>query len=575
MKKFECCKKNILRRFPSLEIEMNDNVIVLKGEVEKYEDVVWCGQQCADKKQRRYVVNHLRSKDQIIKKINTPELNDLKYDQQEFDIVIIGAGVVGCLIARNLAQYDLKILLLDKEHDVAMQTSSRNDGMVHPGIDLHKYQIKYRYNLLGNKMFPSLCHDLDVEYIKRGQYIGFFSNYLRLIGPLLKPYWSTKDIKMEYIKASRFHHLEPEANKKIKGALFFPDAGCVSPYELTIAAAENAVDNGVILALDTIVKGFELDNHMISKIITNRGVFKAKLVINAAGVFSDKVAIMANDEFFSIHPRKGTNIILDKNISSNLNSIVSTLNTKSLKNKHSKGGGCVKTIDENILIGPNAKEVFDREDLSTDQESIEEIMQKQTKTLPKITSKNIINYFSGIRAATYEEDFIISKGKNCNNIIHVAGIQSPGLTAAPAIALDVGRMAYNYLSNKSKIGYKENYNSKRKGIVRLSRLSIAERNKMIKENPDYGEIVCRCELISKGEIIDCLNRSVPCDSLDGVKRRVRAGMGRCQGGFCGPVITNIIAQNKEIKLENVLKNGLGSEVLVDDTKKGKANEIKL
>jgi glycerol-3-phosphate dehydrogenase len=451
-------------------------------------------------------------------------------------------------------------MLVEKEHDVALHTSGRNDGMVHSGLDLRKGQLKKEYNDKGNRMYPAICGDLDVPFKRTGQYLCFTKGWMKLLGLASLLYWKLKGITAKFVCRSCLFKREPHLSRKIKFALFFPDSGVVSPYGLTIAYAENAADNGVKFYFDTAVTGMEINRGRIESVMTNNGRIYPKLVINAAGVFSEDIAIYAQDHFFSIHPRRGTNIILDKKYSAHARTIVSILDgteRKSSKKGHTKGGGIIHTIDDNLLIGPDAVETYEKENFSTNTESIRSVLEKQKKTLPALGEHTFITSFTGVRAATYEEDFIVSFGKFTKNIIHAAGIQSPGLTAAPAIAADISRMAAEYLL----ASINEKFNPKRKGIVRAAALPADERDALIKSEPEYGEIICRCEEISRGEVLAAMRRSLPCDTMDGIKRRVRPGMGRCQGSFCGPQVLQIIAAEKCLPLSGVKKMSDNSELL--------------
>jgi glycerol-3-phosphate dehydrogenase len=328
--------------------------------------------------------------------------------------------------------------------------------------------------------------------------------------------------------------------------------------------AENAVENGARVFLDTAVLNMETSEGHIKSVITNRGTLYPKAVVNAAGVFADDIAAMAGDRFYSIHPRRGTNAILDSKSSDGIaKTIVASMGTVSTGRLHSKGGGIVRTVEDNILVGPDAVETFEKENFETYRESITSTFEKQRRTVPSLSEKAVITYFTGIRAPTYEEDFVVQMGIEAKNLAHAAGIQSPGITAAPAIAKEIARLVVAYLSQAGDAPVKKNeaFNPIRRPIVKASHLPDHQREKLIKENPDYGAIVCRCEEVSAGEIKDALRRPVPCDTVDGVKRRVRPGMGRCQGGFCGPLVAQIIAEEKGISLERVLKSGEGSELV--------------
>ncbi|MEG1558258.1 MAG: FAD-dependent oxidoreductase [Oscillospiraceae bacterium] len=539
---------------------------VLSGEVGKWDDVVRAGYMAVDKRGKRNVINDITCRGVEIPKMKLPQLSDKLQDKAEPDFLIIGAGVIGCAIARELMRYDVSVLIAEKEHDVAMQASSRNDGCVHPGIDLKKGQKKQMYNARGNAVFGKLCAELGVPFLRNGQTVCFKNKWLLPFVRLALPHWDRLGVPVEYMSGKQLHRMEPNLDEKICGGLNFPSAGMVCPYGLTIALAENAVENGARLSLDTAVLSMKVFENKIVSVETNRGTIFPKVVINAAGVFSEEVASMACDRFFSIHPRRGTNTILDKKASAKAHITVSTVDLSALKHTHTKGGGIVTTVHQNLLIGPDAVETFEKENYATSQESVVAVMGKQKNTVSLLSPSDIITYFTGVRAPTYEEDFVIECGRSTKNIVHAAGIQSPGLTAAPAIGVDVAAMAVELLRGIKPVSKNESFNPRRAPIPCLASLSADKRAEMIKMNPDYGEIVCRCEEISKGEILDALRRPVECDTVDGVKRRVRPGMGRCQGSFCGPLVLQIIAKEKHIAPENVKKSGDGSQIVFCDTK---------
>ncbi len=539
-----------------------DHVLYLEGSLDRWDDVVEAGLLAANGRKYDGLVNDIVFTGDTIPPMRLPKIQDSALEGKTPDIFIIGGGIIGCSIARECAKYDMRILLVEKEHDIAMQTTGRNDGMVHPGIDLIPGQIKRKYNMRGNRMYDTVCRELDVPFRRSGQYICFQGKKMALAAFFGQLYYHLFGPKVHYLSRKAFFHREPCMNPAISAALYYPEAGVVSPYGLAIAYAENAADNGVTFSLDTAVLSMSLENGSIASVKTNRGTIYPKIVINAAGVFSEEIARMAQDRFFSIHPRKGTNTILDHKASVRMNTIVSSFGTSSTKKRHTKGGGLVKTIDQNILVGPDAVETYRKEDFSTNAQNIAFVFEKQSSTDPVLNIRDAITYFSGVRAATYEEDFIIRTGKWTKNIIHAAGIQSPGLTAAPAIAEDVSKMAVNLLTKQREVKRNIAFNPIRKGIVRMNELDLEARDTLIHENADYGEIICRCEQISRGEVKDALHRSIPCDTLDGIKRRVRPGMGRCQGGFCGPLVLQIIADELSKPLERVAKSAPGGELLI-------------
>lgn len=543
-----------------------DQCVELTGSLNSWEDIVQAGYTAVNKKKFLGVINNIEYTKEPIPGIRLPSINDLKYDNTHCDVVVIGGGITGCSIARELMRYDIKVLLIEKEHDVGLHASSRNDGEVHPGIDLHVGQVKQKYNALGNAMYDKICEELDVPFSRPGQYLCFDKHYMRLFYIIASTYWKSMKIPTKYLTAKQLQSRIPGISKDLKFAAYFPTAGVVSPYELTIAYAENAADNKAIIALDTAVIDMEVVENKIISVKTNRGTIYPKLVINAAGVYTDKIADMACDRFYTIHARKGTNAIFDKKTVKDSKFIVSIYKLNAISKAHSKGGGILTTVDNNMLIGPDSFETFDREDFSTNAQSIETILKKHKKTIPSLKRSDIITYYSGIRAPTYEEDFVVTKGKRTDNIIHVAGIQSPGLTAAPAIAKDVAAMSKAILSEQMEVKNNKDFNPIRKAIIDVKKLNDEQRDALIKENPDYGIIVCRCEEISLAQVKQAISRSVPCDTIDGVKRRVRAGMGRCQGGFCGPLVLKIIAEEKNLEYQEVTKKDGQSQILFGKTK---------
>jgi glycerol-3-phosphate dehydrogenase len=558
----------------------DDGCLALEGELENWADIVRAGALGASKsglfKKPRYrgLVNNIRFLGAEIPPMRLPALQDTALEGESPDVLVIGAGISGCAIARELTRYNLKILLVDKEHDVAKHASSRNDGMVHPGIDLRKGSCKYHYNRRGNLMYEHITRELGVDFERTGQYLCFSNSWFKPFLYLSLLYWKWLGLRgVRVIGKKELRRKEPGLREDLSAALFFPSAGIVCPYGLTIAYGENAVQNGAVLSLDTAVLGMTVEGGRITRVKTTRGTVYPRIVVNAAGVFAEDIAAMAGDRFYSIHPRRGTNSILDKKVTPALVRTIASKIGASFLNAHTKGGGMIRTVHGNLLVGPDAVETFEKENFATNAASIEAVFAKFKATSPGLSPNQIITYFTGVRAPTYEEDFVVCKGIRTANLVHAAGIQSPGLTAAPAIALDITRFVKELLEASGRpVEANPCFNPVRRPIPHTALMETKERRALIKENPDYGVILCRCEEVSKGEILDSLRRPIPCDTLDGVKRRVRPGMGRCQGGFCGPLILKLIAEEKGIPLEEVTKDGPGSGVLWGPTKKGREEE---
>lgn len=562
-----------------IKISDEGQLLRLTGTCETWEEKVKAGLLCAKSGSRIHIVNDIfvkNEKESGPALGSAPPQSDLKLDGQSPDILIIGGGVIGCAIARELSKYQLQTMLLEKEYDVGIHASSRSDGMIHPGIDIKPGLLKKRLNNEGNRMYDKLSEELGLDFKRIGQYLCFDSYAMLPLMCFAIPYFNASVAgKAHLVMRKELTRREPGIGENIKFALYFDGAGILCPFNITIALAENAIENGVQIHLNSMVQSMTVSyddsskKNMVRAVHTNRGTIYPKLVINAAGVFSEELAKMAKDRFFSIHPRKGTSLILDKKAKKNINTIYSLLSSHS-KKTHSKGGGIVSTIDGNVLVGPDAFETAEKEDFTSERKNVDAILEKHGKNAPWLSKKDVITYFSGIRAASYEEDFIVEKGRFTQNILHAAGIQSPGLTAAPAIAKEIAQIAIQLLSKNRSIEKNNHFNPKRHAIVRPTSLSSEERNALIKSNPDYGHIVCRCEEISKGEILDAMRRPLPCFTMDGIKRRVRPTAGRCQGSFCGPLVLQLIAQEKNIPMKDVCKAYPGSNILLGA--KGQSNE---
>lgn len=548
---------------------LSDGCIVLTGELDDWNDVVDAGMTAATPHSSTHVVNDIVFTGAAEEKMHMPAIDDKALDGEKPDVLVIGGGISGCSVARELSRYKLSVLLIDKEADLALGASGRNDGEVHPGVDLSKGSLKHKYIRRANHMYEDLCRELDVPFKRTGQYACFtHKSWLPFVSLYAK--WRRDHDGIEdtcIVMGDEIRKKEPKISADVAFALSNPSSGSVSPYNLVIAYAENAVQNGARVLLNTAVTGMDVSGGEIKAVYTNRGTIYPREVINCAGVYSDVVAQMAQDRFFSIHPRRGTNSILDKKTGASFHGIASIVMSQSPVKTHTKGGGILHTMHDNLLIGPDAVETPERENTATDAESIARVFTKQRITMPTLTEKDIITYFTGVRAPTYEEDFIIEPGRKTKNIYHVAGIQSPGLTTAPAVAQDVAE----YVAKLFNAEKKADFDPVRKAPPHLAGMNDAERAELIRQNPDYGVIVCRCEEVSRGEILDALRSPVCVPTLDGVKKRVRPGMGRCQGGFCSPLVTKIIAEYLGVPLTEVMKSSDRSPIVFGSKKGGSDN----
>lgn len=547
----------------NISCSIHHSSIVLDGEVDSWEKVILAGKLAANKGFKG-VVNKIKIKGLEIPKIICPKIKDTYLHNKRVDVLVIGGGVIGCSIARELSKWDISILLVEKEEDLAMHTSSRNDGMIHPGIEPHPGSKRAAFNVRGNNLYPKISKELGFSFERCGSNVLFDKNFVKLAKPFIMARAKKNNVEgVTLLSKSEVKNLEPNILDDITGSIHFTSTGIVCPYKVTIAYGENAVENGAEISLNTIVLSITKENDNIISVETNRGIIYPKVVINAAGVYTDHIADMVDDQFFTIHPRKGHILILDKKVGDLLNGVIGKPSLNILKG-NTKGGGLVKTIDGNILVGPDAYEQPFKEDYSTNSSNINDILEKQLPLIPKLSKGHVITYFSGTRAATYEEDFIIEKSEYVKNLVYAAGIQSPGLASAPAIAEEVEKITCDILKNLINLKPNPNWNPYRKSIPNLANMNLIERDSFIKRNPNYGVIICRCEEISKGEIIDAIHSPIPVYSVDGIKRRVRAGMGRCQGGFCMPSVMKIISEETKLPLVDITKKGGNSKILIEE-----------
>ena len=538
------------------------NCIRLEGEMDSWTDIVKAGKTAA-KFGYKGVLNDISLKGFDEPAIRAPKTTDSSLEGVEPDVMIIGGGVIGCSIARELTKYQLNVLLVDKESDVAMQASSRNDGMIHPGIASHPGTLRGEMNVRGNAMYTQICKDLSIPFERWSNLILYSDRFFGFASSFVFAEREKKlGIEGHKVSLEKLHEIEPNITDKAIGAFEFPSSGVLSPYKLTVAFAENAVENGAKVSLDTIVTGITVEGGKITAVKTNRGTVRPKAVINAAGTFSDKIAEMADDRFFTIHPRKGHLAILDKKQGPLVQRSMGLIGL-SQAFSDTKGGGVMRTIDGNVLVGPDAFEQPYREDFSTKRENVDAMLNKHLPLIKGFSKADVITYFAGVRAATYEEEFIVEGSERVENLIHAAGIQSPGLASAPAIAEDITKITVDRLSKVMEVKKNDSFNPRRRVTPVMAKLSLEEKQAAIAANPDYGIVVCRCEGISRGEIIDAINSPVPATSIDAIKRRVRPGMGRCQGGFCMPLVTGIICEQTGMKPSEVTKSGEGSELLFE------------
>ncbi len=469
-----------------------------------------------------------------------------------FDTVIIGGGVIGCSIARALSKYDASVCLLEKEEDVCSGTSKANSAIVHAGYDAKTGSKKAYFNVEGNKLMGKLAEELDFEFDRNGSVVLCYSEEDM---PKLRELYErgiTNGVEdMEIISGDELRAREPNITDSVVGALVANTGGIVSPFGLTIALAENASENGVEFKFDTEVVGIKREDGIYT-IATNNGEVYAKTVVNAAGIFSDEIHNMVCEDKLHITARKGAYCLLDKEAGGHVKYTVF-----GLPGKYGKGILVSPTVHGNLLIGPTAMDIDDKFDTATEAGEISEVISGSALGVKNIPYRLTITSFAGLRAHEDGNDFVIGESKDAEGFFDAAGIESPGLTAAPAIGEHVAKL----VAEKLGADEKKDFNPIRKGFLKLSEKSFEERAAIIKENPLCGVVVCRCMDVSEGEIVDAIHRPIGAKSLDGLKRRVHQGFGRCQGGFCASKAMEILSRETGIPMEKICKNKSGSEML--------------
>ena len=474
-----------------------------------------------------------------------------------YDVAIIGAGVVGAAIARELSRYNLSIAILDKENDVCCGASKANSAIVHAGYDPEEGTLMARFNLEGAAMYESMCRELSVPYKVNGALVvALDDEQIEHIHHLKQRGGHNGVPRLEILATDELLAREPAVNPEAKGALWVPTSGIVDPMLLTISLVENAVANGAECILNFDVCAIE-HIHGGYNISSKNSSITAGYVINAAGVNSDKIHNMVSPPAFRITPKRGQYFMLDKTVSGIVSSTIFPCPSKA-----GKGMLVAPTVHGNAMLGPSSDNPLNAEDLATTEDVLDNIRSNVRQLVPNVRVWNCIRTFSGMRAEPDTGDFIIGEASGAPGFIDVAGIKSPGLTAAPAIALHVvsiletAGLTLNKKSDFNPILERKIFND----------MPTQEQEAMLKANPMYGRIICRCENVSEGDILDAIKRSPGATTVDGVKRRCRAGMGRCQGGFCGPKVQHILARELSKPLEDIIMEKNSSYILTGKTK---------
>ena len=475
------------------------------------------------------------------------------------DVIIIGGGVVGCSVARELSRFDADILLLERGNDVSVGTSKANSGIVHGGYDAKPGTLKAKFNVAGNAMFDALARELDFPFKRNGSMVLCFDK--ADIGKLLelKEQGVKNGVQGLYVLEGyeAVKAMEPYVSENVVAALVVSNGGIVSPYEMTIAYAENAATNGVEFRFGSEVTAIDRIDGGLQVTCADGFTAQAKYVVNAAGVYADVINNMISPDKMHITARKGDYELLDKTCG-----YMASHTLFQMPTKMGKGVLVTPTCHGNILVGPTATDVTDKDDVATTPEELASAFDRALLTMPSLNRRNIITQFSGLRAHLDTDDFGIGESAAVKGLYNVAGIESPGLSSAPAIAVHVAEE----IAQKLSLGKNVNFVAERKGIPHFATLSDEERQKLVAENPLYGRIVCRCETVTEGEIVEAIRRKPGAVDMDGVKRRTRQGMGRCQAGFCTPRVMEILSRELGVPMTEVTKRGGNSQFVIGRTK---------
>ncbi len=469
-----------------------------------------------------------------------------------YDIAIIGGGVVGGMIARELARYDLRICILERENDVAKGATRANSAIVHAGFDAETGTLKARLNVRGSEQMEAVCAELGVKYRRNGSLVIGFSDEDRDILHALLARGNANGVRdLRVVEQDELRALEPNISADATCALYAPTGAIICPYELCIAAVGNAMDNGTDLLCNFAVVGIDRTGGIYTVTAADGSSVSARYVINAAGLHADDMARLVGDDSFSIHPRRGEYVLLDRAAGDTVRHTVFRV-----PGKGGKGILVTPTVDGNLLVGPTSQDMEDKGDHATTAEGLARVMREAGENIAGgVPFGKSITSFCGLRAAGSTGDFIINER---DGFVNVAGIESPGLSSAPAIAeYVIGLLRASGLA----LTEKSNFNHTRPAYHAFREATVEEKNAMIARDPAYGRIVCRCETVTEGEILAAIRQNPPASDIDGVKRRTRAGMGRCQGGFCGPYVMELIARERGIPFESVTKSG-GQSVMV-------------
>lgn len=474
-----------------------------------------------------------------------------------YDVAIVGAGVVGSAIARELSKYKVNACVIERDEDVCNGTSKANSAIVHAGFDAKPGTLKAKLNVRGNAMMDELSKELDFPFKRNGSLVVCTKDQDPALLDELVEKAKANGVEVQILERDELIEMEPNLADDVVKALYAPTGAIVCPFHLTMALAENAADNGVEFFLNTEVTNIEKkDDHYV--ITTDKDVIEAKTVVNAAGVYADKLNNMVSDNKLEIIARRGQYCLLDKDAGNHVSKTIFQL-----PSKMGKGVLVTPTVHGNLLVGPTAEDIDDKEGINTTADGLDSLGVTSAQSVKNVPMRQVITSFAGLRAHEVKGDFVIGEAEDAKGFFNAAGIESPGLSSAPAI----GEMVAGLVAESLGLEKNPEFNGTRKGILNPATLSVEERNELIKKQPAYGNIICRCEMISEGEILDAIHRTLGARSLDGVKRRTRAGMGRCQAGFCSPKTMEILEREVPMSMFDVTKNGKDAKIVYGYNKK--------
>ena len=470
------------------------------------------------------------------------------------DVLVIGAGAVGCAIARELTKYQVKVLVVDKNEDVGGDASKSNSAIIHTGYDASPGTLESELVVSANPMYDLLTEQLDIPFSRIGGILPAFNDeQFEKLPALKEKAFHNKVYDVEYLTGEQLLKIEPNLNPSVKAGLYIPRESLIDPFLFVVALAENAQENGADFLLNAAVTEILTENGKVTGAKTTAGEIEAKYIVNAAGLHCDEIAAMVGKNDYFVNPRKGQFYILDKNTSCQVNHIVLPIPTKLTKGKL-----MCPTIHGNMLVGPTAEDLTDKADKSTTADGLATVETDVRQLIPNVNLRDTITQYSGLRPNRNPEGLHVDVYDDLQHYVNISGVRSTGLTASVSLGKYI---AQKLIEIGMSVAFNPSFNPIRRGIPRFHALSRDEQDALIKQNPLYGRVICRCETVTEGEIVDAIHRPIPARSMDAIKRRLRAGMGRCQGGFCGPKVIEILARELNVPTEQITKHQNGSYMI--------------